>query len=624
MKWLAHIQHVSKFVLQSTLILTDLRSAVRGSFHVLWRANFEIRWVYFFCPLFLSALSYQVKFVGIDDAECLRAVKDASALVSLQDRPPPSINGLRYRAESDIAAIEKTLRAFAYYDTEISYEIQARSNPVQVIVTIRNFGAYKLASYEVFHETACKELLDLPNCCPFTPKRLGLKIGGPARSVYIVNAELQALTELSRCGYPLGVIDKRRVEVDSDKQEVHAAVCIQEGPFSKFGPSILFGLKEVHPRFIERRIEWTEGKMYDSDLLVQTEKRIMKTDLFSSVYISHGEALDEMGELPMQIRFTESKHKQLSLGGYYATADGFGVSFAWINRNLRGMGETLAMQGDFSMRSRGGSMTYKKPDFLGPDQLYRAAASLSRQRIFPFTALVYGIGNFFDKDIDDRRFFTVGFEAEHYKVTHSATNGSYALASLPLMMRYDTSNDPLNPTTGYTLVYQAIPYQSFWHGTERFIKQRFTTTFYIPINHERWAVLALRAQFGSIAGTRRKNVPLPLLFLGGSDDDLRGYRYLSVSPLNHDNKPLGGKSAIFTSAEIRLRFGQFGVVPFADFGTVTSGEMPELNAKWFKSVGIGLRYFAFFGPLRLDVGFPLDKREFDPVCRVYASVGQSF
>jgi translocation and assembly module TamA len=554
----------------------------------------------------------------------LRAIKDASSLVTLQDRPPPSSNGLRYRAESDIPVIEKTVRAFAYYDTEITVEIRSREDPVQVIVTIHNGGPYPLASYQVFHGSACKELLDLPDCCQFSPENLRLKIGKPARSVNIVNTELQVLTELSKCGYPLAYIDKRRVEVDSDKKVVHAAVCVQEGPFSKFGPSVFFGVKEIQPSFIERRIGWSEGEMYDSDFVNQTQKRFMKTDLFSSVYISHGDQLDERGELPMQIRFTESKHKQLSLGGYYATADGWGGSFAWVNRNVRGIGETATVEGDISTRSLGGRLGYRMPDFLGPDQVYRAAAFLNRQRIHPFTALVYGAGNYFDKTIDDVRFFMIGLEAEHYKITHSANNGTFALIGLPFMIRYDRSNDPLNPTFGYTLVYQGVPYQSVLHHAERFIKQRFTTTFYIPLTEERWVVLALRAQVGSIAGTQRKNIPLPLLFLGGTDDDLRGYRYMSVSPLNHKNQSLGGRSAVFASSELRFRFGQFGVVSFADFGTVTSGEIPQMDAKWYKSVGIGIRYFAFFGPLRLDVGFPLDKREFDPVFRVYAGVGQAF
>lgn len=576
-----------------------------------------------FSPLLLSALSYDVQFFGVDESDCLKALKNASDLVNLKDRPPASMNGLRYRAEADLPVLLKTLRAFAYYDASISYEIEPNSNPVRVKVLVHTGPPFKIASYQIFHGD-CKEQALIAGCCPLTPAQLGLSEEMPARSVYIVNAELQVLSELSRCGYPLAYVDKRKVEVDLATREVHAAVCIQEGPYAKFGPSLLFGLTDIHPRFIERRIAWKEGEPYDSDLLEETQRRIMKTDLFSSVYISHAEELDERGELPMQIRFTESKHRQLSLGAYYATADGPGISFAWIHRNLRGMGEVLGIEGDVSKRYLAGRLSYKKPDFLVPDQIYRASLNLSREKIHPYLAFIYGFANYIDKTIDAKRFFTVGFEAEHITISESATNGTYALVGLPFMSKYDTSNNALDPTLGYTLVYQAIAYQSVLHADQRFVKQRFTTTFYIPMTEKKRVVLALRAQVGSIAGAKRKNVPLTKLFLGGSEDDLRGYRYLSVSPLNKKGQSLGGRSAVFATAELRLRFGKFGVVPFADFGTVTSGEIPQLDAKWYKSVGVGARYFAFFGPLRLDVGFPLDRRKVDPAYRFYASVGQAF
>ena len=91
-------------------------------------------------------------------------------------------------------------------------------------------------------------------------------------------------------------------------------------------------------------------------------------------------------------------------------------------------------------------------------------------------------------------------------------------------------------------------------------------------------------------------------------------------------KPLGGRSAVFASAEIRFKIKEkIGIVPFADFGTVTFSETPQFNAKWYKSIGLGLRYFAFFGPLRFDIGFPLDKRKkIDSNFQIYASVGQAF
>jgi translocation and assembly module TamA len=577
----------------------------------------------FISPFFLVALSYDVNFVGLDDSACLKAIKSTSDLINLQKRPPASINGLKFRIESDFPALLKVMRAFSYYDASFSYEILTDRDPIQVMIYIDPGDPYKLASYEVFHG-ACQELAEVEGCTVFIPENLGLSVGRPAHSVDIVNAELQVLTELSRCGYPLAFIDKRRIEIDKAQKEMDAAVCVQEGPRSKFGPSFFFGLKNIRPRFIERRITWKEGELYNSDHLVETQVKLLKTDLFSSVYISHGEQLDEMGELPMKIRFTEAKHKQLSMGAYYATIDGPGASFTWTNRNFRGMGEVINITGDFSKRFLAGEFSYKKPDFLTVDQTYRAQVGLAREKIHPYLAFTYYLDQFIERKFDQKRTFSVGLELEHILVTKSATDGTYCLISLPLFVKYDNSNHPLDPSGGFTIVYSTTPYQSLFHGHQHFVKQRLTGTCYFPLTPRKKMVLALRAQLGSIAGAQRKNVPLTKLFLGGTEDELRGYRYMSVSPLNHKHQSLGGRSALYATAELRFRFGVFGVVPFADFGTVTSGELPRFDAKWFKSVGIGARYFAYFGPIRLDIGFPLNRRSFDPHFQIYASAGQAF
>jgi translocation and assembly module TamA len=40
--------------------------------------------------------------------------------------------------------------------------------------------------------------------------------------------------------------------------------------------------------------------------------------------------------------------------------------------------------------------------------------------------------------------------------------------------------------------------------------------------------------------------------------------------------------------------------------------------------GVGVRYYTSFGPVRLDVGFPLNKRAGDSPFGIYVSIGQAF
>ncbi len=575
-------------------------------------------------PVFLMSIEYEVNFVGLRDEAVLKSLFDVSDLVLLQDRPPASLNGLIYRASSDVGGFIKVLHAYGYYDATVKPDVEMKGDVAQVYVYVKPGPQYRMGSYEVF-KGDCKEPGLVACCEPFTMERLGLREGQPALSVDIVNAELQLLDELAKCGYPLASVEKRRVEVDMAEKEVHAAACIAEGPIAKFGPLSIFGLKGVKPEYVFDRVTWEEGELYNPDVVAATQKKLLNSDLFSSVLISHDEEVDAQGELAMKMRVSEAKHRQLSVGAFYATVDGPGVSFAWTHRNVRGLGEIVSLNGEYSKRYWTGKVTYKKPDFLKLDQTYRALAEVAREHIYAYTAFSYRFANYLDQRDSPRRSWSVGLEAAHTNVTESASNGSYLLMGLPLFVRYNTTDDILNATKGYTLVYQATPFQSLFHANQHFVKQRFTATWYWPVARKK-LILACRAQAGSIAGAKQKNVPLPILFLGGSEDDLRGYRYMTVSPLNEHHKPYGGRSALFFTSELRFRLTEtIGLVSFADFGTVTFDLLPQVETKWYKSVGGGLRYFTFFGPLRFDVGFPLDRRRHvDHKYQIYASIGQTF
>jgi len=300
--------------------------------------------------------------------------------------------------------------------------------------------------------------------------------------------------------------------------------------------------------------------------------------------------------------------------------------FNWTHRNLRGLGEILSINGEFSQRYLLGSISYKKPDFLRLDQDLRTVASIDRENIRPYTSFNYSGASYIERKFNKNIHGTFGLQVKHFNVTNSASNGTYLLMGLPLFVKYSTANDLLNPTRGITVVYQGIPYQSLFSANQQFYKQMLTTQFYIPMGTDN-CVFATRIQLGSIAGTNQQHVPLPVLFLGGSEDDLRGYRYKTVSPLDSNDKPLGGRGALYITCETRFRIYKetIGLVPFADFGTVSLDQIPKVNTFWFKSLGLGLRYFTFFGPIRADIGFPLNRREgIDPLFRIYASIGQTF
>ena len=101
----------------------------------------------------------------------------------------------------------------------------------------------------------------------------------------------------------------------------------------------------------------------------------------------------------------------------------------------------------------------------------------------------------------------------------------------------------------------------------------------------------------------------------------------SLGPRDVDDDPIGGRSLAEFSLEARVRLnafgGNFGVVPFLDGGTLTDRRCRACS-DWQFGAGIGLRYYSSFGPIRLDVGTPLNPRTGDSRVAVAVSLGQAF
>jgi translocation and assembly module TamA len=98
-----------------------------------------------------------------------------------------------------------------------------------------------------------------------------------------------------------------------------------------------------------------------------------------------------------------------------------------------------------------------------------------------------------------------------------------------------------------------------------------------------------------------------------------------AGPLAPNNVPIGGKSSLVLNLEARVKITEnIGIVPFIDAGSYYESPLPQLGHAPLYGVGLGLRYYTAFGPLRLDLATPLHKRSGDSPIQVYISLGQAF
>lgn len=195
-----------------------------------------------------------------------------------------------------------------------------------------------------------------------------------------------------------------------------------------------------------------------------------------------------------------------------------------------------------------------------------------------------------------------------------------------MQLMWTKTNSLLDPTSGNMVHFKTIPTLQTLGSFFSYTTHLLTTAAYQPLDAKHRFVLAGKASFGSIWGASKHAIPPSERLYAGSDTLLRGYRYLTVSPIGFDHKPIGGRSMMVYSLELRMRvYDPFGVVAFYDIGNVYGQSVPQFDHKQLQSAGIGLRYYTPVGPLRLDIAFPFNPRaHLDNSFQIYFSIGQAF
>lgn len=586
---------------------------------------FTMYFLLFLTPhMFLNG--YEVVFKGIDNPEIQCFLEETSQLIKLKKNEPGTRTALRRRAEADLSNLSKALQSKAYYNAKLDLIIEDKNEPFIVTVVVDIGPQYPFADFKIVPaENTEEEEEPFPYECIHLEK-LGISIGTPAYPKIIIEAEDKLLTYMSRKGYPLAYIDKREVLADQTAHSVNVILHVCSGSLARFGMTDVEGNVKVKDEYFYRKIMWKAGKIYDPDQVNRTFNSLESSGLFSSINIDYDEEVDENGLLPIHIHVNEGKHRSIGAGLSYNTDFGIGISGEWQHRNIRGLGERISTTANIWQEKKDASFLFVQPDFLRPLQDLVFQLEFLNEKTKGFVETYYSISETLEKQINDHLRGSCGVMVKELHNTHTDNNGEFSLFKIPMQLMWIKTNSILDPTKGHTLYLKMIPSFQIIDDKFAYVINSVTATYYKPVTSNHKFVLATKLSLGSIYGTPNHAIPPSERLYAGSDNLLRGYKYMTVSPLDREHKPIGGRSLMVFSFEARIRSTEtLGFVGFYDIGNVHKEYFPQFGRKQLQSTGIGLRYHTPVGPLRLDLAFPLNRRShIDNSFQFYVSIGQAF
>jgi len=448
-------------------------------------------------------------------------------------------------------------------------------------------------------------------------------------------ARASLVDRLADAGHPAVVLEGG-AEVELERHVAHLTWKVDPGPVVRFGEVKIVGLEAVAPELVSRELLFADGDTYALGVQRKSELRLRDTELFRSVAIrprppgTTAPKADATGAevWPMEVQVRERPPRSISISAGYGTEEKIRARAAWRHRNFLGGARKLELAGEYSSLIAGGSIRFLQPRFLDPELKLEVTTSFARETVPAYDAWRLD-GRFeLQRPLWGPWTGRTGYALEFADVTKVRADdpgeeGRARVSSLFAGLRRSTLDDRLMPRRGTWLDLYVEPT----------LEPLGSSASYLTLVAEgrafwswRELVLGSRLRTGVIQpmlGSSSSDVPIFRRFFAGGSTSVRGYGYQEVGP-QENGDPVGGLTLAEASLELRFPlFWRLGGVAFLDAGQVSRGSW-SFGAPVRFGAGPGLRLRTPVGPVRFDVGFPLNPRSGDDAVQFYFSVGHAF
>lgn len=542
---------------------------------------------------------------------------------------------------ADRALLERQLRAYGYYDARIWRQVAERTDLANVDSTDQVVSLAVIPGERYRFGTIDLGQLQSAPDYPQLRQTFAILPGDPLMSDRIVDRREALAIDLGESGYPFAQLDQPELLIDHARSEGDLTLAVDPGGKFVFGEITSDKPGFLSARHISRIARFEPGEIYKRSVEEDLRQALLATGLVSSVTITPRPVSkpegDEAGELAMDVSLEKGRLRTIAGAIGYGTEDGLKLEASWEHRNLFPPEGALKVRGIVGTRQILAGVGFHRNNFRGRDQLLSLDAYASDIETEAVEARTIGLRASFERQsnllFQKALSWQVGAEALLTDERNRVIDGiarprqEYLVGSLFGRVTFDRSDSLLDPKQGFRAsVFVAPEYSHAFGESVVYARAQADLSAYVPASDS--ITLAARARVGTIQGAAPFQVaPSRRLYAGGGSS-VRGYGYQAVGPRNDLGEPTGGASLVELSAEARIGTALFDgalqVVPFFDLGAVSIESVPDFHFVKY-GAGLGIRYNMGFGPIRVDVGVPLNRNPmFDSPVAVYISLGQAF
>ncbi|HYD38282.1 MAG TPA: BamA/TamA family outer membrane protein [Allosphingosinicella sp.] len=569
---------------------------------------------------------YTLRIEGLDsDTEtALRTLFDPLSTLEQNRREPANAAQIDRRAREDADLLAELLRARGYYDALVRTRVEAAASDVTVTLEAEPGPLYRFA------EVRLPGIEDSGEDSAALRLAFGVSADQPVDAARVAAGEATLRVELGKRGYAFAELGAMDIAVDHETRTAALTLPVNPNGTRQFGRILVEGRPLFTAKHIQTIARWKPGAPYRAALVEDLRRALIATGLISAVTIRP--VAGEGRSVDLAVSLERAPMRTVAGQAGYGTGEGIRIEASWQHRNLLPPEGAVTFRGVAGTQEQLVGAVLRRNNFLRRDQVLNAQVAISHIDRAAYDARTTLLAGSIERQTNliwqKKWTWSAGAElvATDERDVDLASGmirrRTFFIGALPASLSYDGSNDLLDPTTGYRLALRVSPEASLQSGTFGYARTQLDASLYQPFTAT--VTLAGRIRLGTIIGAGRDDIAPSRRFYAGGGGSVRGYGFQRLGPRDPVfDDPIGGRSVTEFAIEARIRWGDWGIVPFLDGGNISTSPLPRFDDLRF-GAGIGVRYHTRFGPIRVDVGTPLNRRSGDSRVAVYVSLGQAF
>jgi len=426
-------------------------------------------------------------------------------------------------------------------------------------------------------------------------------------------------------GYAYATVTPETVSHEA-KQTVDVTYHVEKGDLIYINRITISGNTRTRDKVIRRQLSIVEGDLTNTTRLRSSYSRLSQLRYFDEInFQTEKGPADDLMDITVQLR--EKATGMFTIGAGYSATDKAVLTGRVAQRNLFGRGQTLNLSAYLGSYTQKYEISYIEPwlfdiplsckfnlwnlekDYDAYD-LDTKGTSLTLgypiwQNTRGYLSYRFAIENVTD----------VSDTASTYVKDQEGENSSSGVTA---SLVRNTSNDWMFPSKGSKNSIALEHTGTIFQGDTSFTKYTASSTWYFPLFLDN--VFAVRGRIGFVQRNESDEIPIYERFSLGGMNSLRGLR--EVGPRDENGDVIGGETMLNFNVEYIFPLiadaGMKGVVFFDTGNAWDSGyHVDDMR----ETAGVGIRWYSPIGPLRLEWGHVLDRKDDESASRWEFTIG---